>query len=330
MLKTKRRKGRRKKKGAAPSEAEVKLAESALEEAWFGDEDPETPRDQAAKSMAAAAAIAVGLKPFPAIAQRAMTLLGNPNVNIQEVRKVIETDTALASRLMRIANSALFKRAYKTASIDQALTRIGLSEAREIVASVAMMGMFEDMRGLGADFRNHCTCVAAIVRVLATEWRFKGVDNAFLSGLMHDVGKLLSMQVGEISYEKMDAEQLAKADQIHVLEREKTGYDHAVLGGYVMRSWKLPTEVCQIVSWHHQPGPAFEQGGDSALTVALLRLANHIEYQLRQNQELDEAFVQQLATGGECAYTDMSADVLTAMWPKFVAACAEIQQVSAG
>ncbi len=94
------------------------------------------------------------------------------------------------------------------------------------------------------------------------------------------------------------------------------GFDHAVLGGHVLDAWKLPSSVAEVVAWHHQPGRAFEHGGELGIGVALVRIANRIDYQLRVKPELDEAFIAELAQDGSVQYTGYQAQILTAMWPK--------------
>ncbi len=307
------------------SEKKLKLAESALEELWFGDDDPFRSRQDASESMAAAAAKANDLRPFPAVASRVMALLADPEVEMKAVRTLIETDSGLAARLMRIANSALYGGVMKAETIDQAVFRLGAREVQDVVAGIATLGMFKDVKGIGARFRDHCAGVAGVARVLANEWHNnKKLQNVFLCGLMHDIGKLLSLQVGEIAYDEMDKATLGQPDTVHEQERKLSGYDHAVLGAHVMQLWRLPLDISQVVAWHHQPGRAYAEGGDIGLKVAMLRLADAVELRIAQSAELDEAFVEAIAHRGECAYLDISPEVLAAMWPKLVAARSEM------
>jgi hypothetical protein len=70
------------------------------------------------------------------------------------------------------------------------------------------------------------------------------------------------------------------------------------------------------VAWHHQPGRAFEHGGELGIGVALVRIANRIDYQLRVKPELDEAFIAELSLDGSVQYTGYQEHILKAMWPK--------------
>ena len=158
--------------------------------------------------------------------------------------------------------------------------------------------------------------VGAMTRVLASEWHQKTAENPFLCGLLHDLGKLLLLQVSGIDYQKLDPKVLTQADEAFVHERALLGYDHAVLGGHVLDAWKLPQNVAEVVAWHHQPGRAYEHGGELGLGVALVRMANRIDYQMRVSPDVDEAFIAELVQDGAVSYTGYQEAVLRAMWPK--------------
>jgi len=266
--------------------------------------------------MAAALARATGLKPFPAVAQRAIGLLNDPDTPLRKIREALETDPAITAGLLRVANSAAYRSRQSINSVEEAVQRLGSRHVLEIVTSVAAMGMFKDVKGVGLQVRDHCARVGAMTRVLASEWHNASAENPFLCGLLHDLGKLLLLQVSGIDYQKLDPRALSQADEAFVHERALLGYDHAVLAAHVLESWKLSSSVAEVVAWHHQPGRAFEHGGELGLGVALVRLGNRIDYQMRKSPELDEAFVAELAQDGGAQYAGYSESVLKAMWKK--------------
>jgi HD-like signal output (HDOD) protein len=306
------------------------LAEAVREQLWFGDDDPVRTHLDASRSMAADAAKATGIKPFPASAQRVIGLLTNPDVAATKVRMALEGDPAITAGLLRVANSAAYAPRSPISSVEDAIVRLGNRHVRDIVAGVAAMGMFTDVGGAGAIVRDHSSRVAAIAKVLAFEWRFGGVENVFLAGLLHDIGKLLLMQVGSVDYKQLDAAVLETPDEAHIHERAITGYDHAVLGGHVLGVWQLADEVAHVVAWHHQPGRAYEKGGEIGVGVAFVRLANRIEYHFRKHPGIDEAFAEELANDGAASYAGYSRDVLVASSAKLRAAADQMKSAIAG
>ncbi len=300
------------------------LAANVLEELWFGDDDPNRPQETAKRSLAASAAKAAGRKPFPAVALRVMKLVQSEDLDIAKLRQEIEADPALASRLVRVANSAAFRPSHPYGSLDEVVVRLGARAVGEIVGAVAVAALFEDLTGLGQQIRAHSAAVAAIARTLGQEWRRGGVPQLFLAALMHDVGKLMLLQTGEAPYATFDPAALDAPDAVHLHERRTLGFDHSVLGAHVLERWDFPLDLCRVVAWHHAPGRAYEIGGDIGLSVALIRLADKIDYQILRDDELDPVFVEALASQGEATYADYSAALLNALWPKLVNARIEV------
>lgn len=248
-----------------------KLADTVVEELWFGDLDDGADEQQASASLAARLADVQGLKPFPVVAQRVLALLNDPDFDLSQIAKLLEGDTALATKTLRVANSSLFSRGNKISTIEGAVVRLGGKTVMDMLLAVAAMGLFKDARGAGIRVREHSVGVAVVARHLAVVSGWAGASQVFLAGLMHDVGKLLIMQADEYDYPADDG-----VDS-HLGERTALGYDHAVLGGHALRLWEVPEPLPVVVAWHHQLGRALGTGGDVGLMVALLDLADAIE-----------------------------------------------------
>jgi HD-like signal output (HDOD) protein len=300
---------------APKTAARGQLADTVLEELWFGDEEPDRPRYEASRSLAAAVARIEGLKPFPLAAQKLLHLLSDPGYRMADVQAVLETDPSLAARTLNVANSPLFRGLNPCRSIDQAIVRLGARNVRDLATGVAAMSMFADANAGGKRLRDHCVGVAAVVRILA-EVALPGESSSlFLAGLMHDVGKLLLLQTGEMEYPENDEAQGEDAE-IHLIERACLGYDHAVLGAHVMKLWRIPDPTPTLVAWHHQPARAFAQGGETCLMVSLLRAADQIEHGLARSTELDAAMCRRLGEDVGWTYADLEQGDLRELWPK--------------
>jgi putative nucleotidyltransferase with HDIG domain len=289
-------------------------SQDTLEELWFGEEDSTMPRLEAARSVAAKLAKAQGLRPFPVVAHRVMQLASDPAVGADAVSRVIATDPALASRALKLANSALFRIGKPCDTVDQAIVRLGTRTVYEMMAAVAVLAMFDDARGVGLAIRDHCVAVAGLTRALVKRHGWEGSGQVFLCGLMHDIGKLLCMQSGELPYDALPEEQ-REVDRVHLYERRILGFDHAVLGAHAMLQWKIPDPVAQVVAWHHQPGRAYQAGGDVGLMVALVRLADQIDFRIANGLPPDGEFIARLATDAALDYLDIDADSIARAWP---------------
>lgn len=247
-----------------------------------------------------------------------MQLAQDPDVSILSLAECIESDPVIAARLLTIANSALYKPAQPYVSIEQAVMRLGLDSVVELVVGIATMQLMSDPSGFADSVRKHSAGVAAVSRVLATEMRYPGVGRTFLASLLHDIGKLLIHQADEFHYHQLP-ESAQAADEVHIYERVQLGYDHAVLAAHVMHEWQFPPLLCRAVAWHHQSVRAFDEGGDVAKMVALMRVADVIVHAM-ENDEEPESTCSAVAATSSGARLPFSSEVLTAMWPRLVEA----------
>lgn len=287
---------------------------------WYDDADEGT-ESEAANSLAAQVAKLSGLKPFPVVAQRVMQMVSSPECNVPALTEVIRNDPAVAARVMRLANSALFRVGQPADTIEQALMRLGTSTIYQLVTAIAVMGLFPDSHPIAANLRNHCTGVAAIGRTLAQSKKWLGANQVFLCGLMHDLGKLLLLQTNEIDYATFGDDELC-AEGSHARERRELGYDHAVLGAHVLSAWNLPEMVAHAVALHHQPWRASDPDTDPnvAQLVGFVRLANRIDHHLQRGVELTPELEQELNAGEDLTLTGLSLANVKACWNELVEA----------
>lgn len=291
---------------------------------WYLDEHPAHGNELALHRLSGAVLLSAKIRPFPVVARQVLSLLGDEDYRTADLEGVIMKDPALSATFLRIANSALYRGLVACESVLMACARLGRNTVREIVVGVATMDMFRDVRSRGATIRNHCAGTAAIARTLADEWRLRSGDQLFLTGLLHDLGKLLSMQAGIESYDGLPAEALDTPDRLHILERERLGYDHALLGAHVLASWKIPDPIAQVVAWHHQPERAYSGGGTVGMHVAVVRLANRLEYHLRHDSAVSEALIEELSSSLEARHVGFSAGDLRTTWPAMIEARDEV------
>lgn len=284
----------------------MKLADNVLEELWFADDDPRRSHEVASRSMAASLARSLALKPFPRAAQEATRLLDERDFKVRALEKTLSSDPALAARVLKVANSPGYNPRKPIETLRSAIVLLGASALRDIVIAAAVQGMFQDSSGMAVGILEHCVGVASILRAMERRRRYRGLPPLFLPGLLHDVGKLLLLQSREFRY----ARGPMAADQHHLLERGTLGYDHAVLAAHAIRAWKIPEPAAQVVALHHQPARALEAGGNVAVMVSLLRVADQLEYQLAANERLDPRVAEALAQDASFSFIDYGADDL--------------------
>ncbi|MCA9610081.1 MAG: HDOD domain-containing protein [Myxococcales bacterium] len=285
------------------------LTDHSVEAAWFGEEDPEAAREKAAGSEAAMRALTAGVRAPSAVVQKVLRICTDPSSSMGELRSAIEVDGALSAQLVRVANSAAFATLSPARSLDDAVLRLGVRRVRGIVTGLAALGVFQRETSYAAQIRAHSARVAGLVETLGREWRRRSAADLFLCGLVHDIGKLVLIEQGALDYPEGEL----GADHAHLLEREQLGFDHAALGRVLMEAWAFPADLVEVVDLHHDVARAYEVGGEVGASVALLRLADHIDDALEDG---DPERWSTLARSGECSYLQISVDVFEASRPR--------------
>ncbi len=288
------------------------------EELWFGLDDGESADRAAAASLAAEVARITGLKPFPAVAKRIIAELSTDDWSTHRVATMMESDPSLAATLLKIANSTFYAaNGRKSQDVREAVVKLGGQRVRELVMGLATLQLLKGRGRLARRCRDHCAGTAAISRVLAG---VVGVPTGslFVAGLLHDAGRLLLMESGEVDYASMGDQ---PKDVVPVLERRALGFDHAVLGGHVLRAWGMMEPVPKLVAWHHHPARAWNAGGEIATQVAVLRFADRL-CDAMEDPEEEEGW-RELAQGPEGEWSGLTEHRVNALWRMLEGARAE-------
>jgi putative nucleotidyltransferase with HDIG domain len=182
---------------------------------------------------------------------------------------LIRTDIAFSSEILTLANSALFGFRTEITSILQATVLLGLERVKAIALTVGLRSYLTDslqIPALLACWRHSLAC-ALISEELATP-NFVERDVAYVSGLMHDIGRLALTVVEPLKYSNLLLE--AEEKPVNILERERElfGADHCEAGRWLAQQWNLPKDLVEVISRHHAPPKSNEFD-----MVALVRMA---------------------------------------------------------
>lgn len=269
--------------------------------------------------------IAVGAKPFASTAKRVLAMTEDPNVSQTLLGQTIATDPALTARIMRMANSPVYRRGPAFDSIEFAVTRMGTRAVYDVVAPMVVAQAFQIATPAAIAIQEHSVGAGAVARYLSRERRVDSADRAFLAGLLHDIGKFICSQAGLISYDNLP-DAYAPMHRHHLHERAVLGFDHAKVGAQALALWQLPEPIPTAVAWHHQTDRAYGAGVDLAGLVTLVCAADDIEPFLA-SEELDYATARELAARLPCKRLQLTADWLRTQWPVLREAKAECLRV---
>lgn len=217
---------------------------------------------------------------LPTIFVKLDEAINSPRSTNKDFARIISEDTALSARLLRIANSALYNFPSKIDTVTHAITVLGISQLRDLVLACSVIKMFEsvpeELVSMESFWRHSIGCGIA-ARVLAATRREANVERFFVTGLLHDIGRLiLFLEMSKEMVEVM-AERQKSNELLFKLEHEMLGFDHAKLGGLLLKAWQLPERLEEAVTFHHQPHRAKKFPADAAIIHIADILANALQ-----------------------------------------------------
>ncbi len=222
------------------------------------------------------------LPTLPAIAVRLLNLTGAPDAKMQEVAQLIAADAALTSKVLTLVGSAAIGVRQPVTTVQQAVVLLGFDTIRNLVLSVKVFEAFQHESGAKPsgqfnrqEFWKHSLAVATAAEMLATRCRQHIVpSDAFVCGLLHDLGKVAFDTVMPKSFERVvEIATLTRGD-IADAERRIIGLDHGVAGKRLAEAWNFPTLIMQVI-WLHGAAPmSIPPGIVSTAMVQLVGLAD--------------------------------------------------------
>ncbi len=300
---------------------------SLMERMWFADFDDDEAEAKAAESLAATVGKLRGVLPVPAVAAKLVSMVNDEDYKSSDVADLISTDAGLSSRLLQVINSPSYSLRNECRSISHAVVLLGPKGVREIAIALSLLGIFDDKTGFGKAILDHSALVGGLAQILSTRSEvLKDVD-VYCCALLHDIGKLLILQADE-SYVSI-LEQTDGADQAHELEREKFGFDHAVLAGHVLSEWNIPEPLPTAIAWHHKPQRAYEAKDQTTALVAVIRFADRLAYELPGTELSMEELLGALVMDPAAEYLGLSHADLQALWVDLVDLCSSDNQILA-
>jgi HD-like signal output (HDOD) protein len=210
---------------------------------------------------------------------------------LRDVAKLVERSQNLAARLLNIANSAYYVLEFKVTSLERAISVLGLREIRSLVLMVGMVAAIKgvklpgkfDAHGL---WRHHIS-TAALAKALADALRSEAApenadsevmtllpDEAYVAGLLHDLGKVFLASAQPGVWEEIEALRAQRQCTFAEAETAYWGIDHGIVAARVLHIWKLPLLLTDAINWHHAPRLAPEGALEAGLLAAADALAN--------------------------------------------------------
>jgi len=214
------------------------------------------------------------LSTLSVVAQNVIQLTQSPKTSALQVGDAISQDPALSSKVLRLANSTFYGFPRKIVTISSAIVILGFSNIRNIAITASIANLVPLKKDNGyfdrLEFWKHSLACGITSRLLAKRSGMKNIEEVFLWGLLHDLGKIVLDEY--FKEEFVRAISLAKEKDILLRDAEEEifGIDHAAVGGMMGEIWNLPQTLLKAIRFHHNPSLANE----SMRMVALVHLSD--------------------------------------------------------
>ena len=245
------------------------------------------PPDAPALSAAHAAALrALGASAGGAAAARLLAMLYDPQVEAEAIVACLRSEPVLAARVLKVANSPYYGQSGRVGSLERAIQILGLKAIRAISAAGALDRLTPGSAGAAFDaqqFRRHSGAVACAAQALARRCLPALDGEAFMAGLLHDIGVLLLVKSDPARMSRFEPDR--SGDELAARERELAhfGLTHEAAGVLVAEHWALPAWLARALGRHHTrfdpatlPEASSVSDPDSPVFVALLGLAHRV------------------------------------------------------
>lgn len=195
---------------------------------------------------------------LPNVVARLTRLIGDPRTTAADINKVLSSDPALVTRILKLVNSSYYGFSRRITTITNAVVILGFNQVRNLALSAFIYDTFAKLPGNDRSFDvnsfwRHCIGAAFMAAGLARATAPKMEEDAFICGLLHDLGKFIMAQNAP-DHMAMVMETVNSEDILfYEAEQKRLNYTHAVLGGAVMERWNLPATLVDVVANHHTP-----------------------------------------------------------------------------
>ena len=193
---------------------------------------------------------------LPAVALRAMRLAEDPDWDLQTLSATIRRDQGLASQFLSLANSAYFGARCTITTVERAINLVGIKRARSMLLAASLEGLHQNKTSnfRGKVLWEHALSTGCVSQLLAKKHKRCDSEEAFMAGLLHDVGRPVMDQLFTTRYAKVgDLVKSGDAESFLVAEQHVFGFDHADVGFISAKAWGFPPAFAEAVHLHHDP-----------------------------------------------------------------------------
>ncbi len=194
---------------------------------------------------------------LPEITTRIVEVVENPRATARDMHDIVRSDPALVAKILKVVNSAFYGLPAQIASLERAIVMLGLSAVKNLALAASLSRMFRADavcdQFAARDLWRHCVAAGVAARLLANAVHSPQVDEAFVAGLVHDVGLIVAQQLFPAKLREVATACLSNPQDFCATEIAVIGADHQALGWALASRWKFPPGLRHAIAYHHEP-----------------------------------------------------------------------------
>ncbi|MDP2690010.1 MAG: HDOD domain-containing protein [Deltaproteobacteria bacterium] len=212
---------------------------------------------------------------LPVTTQKVLGLMSDPDVSIEKIKRLVTTDPGLATKILKVANSAFYGGHRNIQNLSQAILRLGLNAVRSIVVATSMKNVYKKF-GLAEKLLWEQLIGSAIASsVIAKHSRFADPEDAFIGGLLHDVGKVVLNNEYPDVFAKVMERVYNDGVPFEVADVEEFGFSQRKVGAAVVKKWGFPESI-ELLLLHFDDQEFLKSEREHSNLVAVITLADRM------------------------------------------------------
>lgn len=219
------------------------------------------------------------LPPMPQVASRAIAMVEDPDTTAVDLTDLLSTDTALAARVLKIANSAMFSRQREITTLNQAIMIIGFKALKGVVVAATLRQLNKEFGRMQQLVWENSIGTALAAMLIARKLHKRYIEEIFLLGLLHSLGQIVLLVQTETARDYKKVIDLIKSAGLDFVSAEQQffGFAHPLIGALVAKKWNFSSDTCQIILHYKDPieEPPANETDEKTAIVQLADLMAH-------------------------------------------------------